>query len=85
METKDEPSFTAATNHHPADLKGTVLNSSEGHVLIVGMALAFLYTVWHPWLKAYSGESRMDTHGSRTWCKYAWLDQDLKEEMTGRR
>lgn len=46
METKDEQSFSAAANERPADLKETVLNSSEGHVLIAGIALAFLYTLW---------------------------------------
>ena len=46
MESKTEQAFAAADNDRPAGLKGTVLNSSEGHVLIVGIALAFLYTLW---------------------------------------
>lgn len=38
------------------------------------------YRVWQPWLKNYYGEL-----ATKFWLQYAWLDLDLKEEMTGRR
>lgn len=37
------------------------------------------YTLWWPWLKNYYGESPI------SFSKYCWIDQDLKEEITGRR
>lgn len=46
MESETEQTFAAATDDHPARLKGEVLKSSEGHVLIAGIALALLYTLW---------------------------------------
>ena len=46
----------------------------------------FGYAFWHPWVKEYNGESFsgfMGAYGHPS--KYLWLDQDLKEEMIGRR
>jgi len=44
------------------------------------------YSFWQPWIKGYSGEVY---HGANlNWWgmyKYLWIDQDLKEAMTGRR
>ena len=42
-------------------------------------------TIWQPWIKGYHGESVAGFHAGRTWLGYIWLDQDLKEKMTGRR
>ncbi len=38
------------------------------------------FRVWQPWLKNYYGEGI-----SKFWIQYAWVDQDLKEKMTGTR
>lgn len=46
MDSENEQSFAASTHERPADFKGTVLASSEGHVLIAGLALASLYALW---------------------------------------
>ena len=43
------------------------------------------YTIWQPWLKAYSGETHVNHANYPTFLQYLWHDQDLKEEMTGRR
>ena len=52
----------------------------------LGLPAPASYTFWWPWVKNYHGE-----YAVGTWCNrlsfptWAWLDQDLKEEMTGRR
>jgi len=45
---------------------------------------ASTYTGWWPWLKEYSGESCIDDYRGGIF-SHIWLDQDLREEMTGRR
>ncbi|MBI2848008.1 MAG: hypothetical protein HYX83_02430, partial [Chloroflexi bacterium] len=44
------------------------------------------YTIWQPWIKKYNGESQIGgyIHGT-DFQPYIWLDQDLKEKMTGKR
>jgi ABC-type transport system substrate-binding protein len=47
---------------------------------------AYSYTFWQPWVKSYQGEYKIGhTSGLLGYIKYLWIDQDLKEEMTGRR
>jgi uncharacterized membrane protein len=46
VQSENEPSFAASNHERPAALKGTVLASPEGHVLIAGLALASLYALW---------------------------------------
>jgi len=43
------------------------------------------YTFWQPWVKGYNGELQVSWMNFWDWPKYLWIDQDLKEEMTGRR
>lgn len=45
----------------------------------VAMPAPWGYRVWQPWLKNYYGESDV-----KYWLKYAWIDQDLKAELTGK-
>ncbi len=45
----------------------------------------YSYRFWQPWVKNYQGETYLQYTASVTWPKYIWIDQDLKEEMTGRR
>ena len=40
----------------------------------------YSYTIWQPWLKNHYGEQSVSF-----WPPYVWIDQDLKEQMTGRR
>jgi len=42
-------------------------------------------TFWQPWVKNYRGEIESNYYNAYGWSKYIWLDQDLKEKMTGRR
>ena len=46
----------------------------------------YVYVVWHPWLKGYDGSVfclQLNTY--KNWTKYAWVDQDIKYEMTGQK
>jgi len=45
----------------------------------------YLYTMWQPWIKGYGGETTIGVSDRYGFPKYIWCDQDLKEEMTGRR
>lgn len=45
VETQAEPVCSAAVNEH-GRLKGQVLTTAEGRVLIAGLAMVFLYTLW---------------------------------------
>jgi len=45
----------------------------------------YWYTVWQPWLKNYHGEYSVGNSSDNNWGKWVWIDQDLKEEMTGNR
>jgi ABC-type transport system substrate-binding protein len=43
----------------------------------------YQYAVWQPWVKDYSGEGRTSYGAAFDFATYLWIDQDLKEEMTG--
>lgn len=43
------------------------------------------YIVWWPWVKGYNGEWTVGRCNSYAFPMYIWYDQDLKEEMVGRR
>ena len=45
----------------------------------------YIYTFWQPWVKSYHGENEVGYANYNDYPIYIWLDQDLKEEMTGRR
>lgn len=47
---------------------------------VVPIAGPYSFTIWQPWIKNHYGETRF-----RWWTAYAWVDQDLKEKLTGRR
>ena len=43
------------------------------------------YTVWQPWLKGYHGEYGTGNSNEPSFMRWIWIDQDLKEKMTGNR
>jgi len=43
----------------------------------------YSYTFWWPWLKDYHGVGLVGFINVNTYLAYIWMDQDLKEEMTG--
>ncbi len=44
-----------------------------------------VYTVWEPWVKSYNGEWSVGYSSRPNWQQYVWVDQDLRQQMTGRR
>ncbi len=45
----------------------------------------YAYICWQPWVKGYHGEQNVGFVQSSGFPIYLWLDQDLKEKMTGKR
>ena len=45
----------------------------------------YLWTTWQPWIKEYHGETTVGICDWFDFPKWIWCDQDLKEEMTGKR
>jgi peptide/nickel transport system substrate-binding protein len=43
------------------------------------------YRLWWPWVKNYHGEAKIGYTGEWDCAAFIWIDQDLREEMTGRR
>jgi len=43
------------------------------------------YTFWQPWVKNYHGEFSIGYQCRLNFPMFTWIDQDVKEEMTGRR
>jgi peptide/nickel transport system substrate-binding protein len=43
------------------------------------------WVLWQPWVKGYAGELSTGCWDLYKWMRFLWIDQDLKEEMTGRR
>ena len=59
-----------------------ILKESYYLSLPVGM----LYQFWQPWIKNYQDEYEVGYMACFfNWSYYIWIDQDLKEEMTGMR
>lgn len=50
----------------------------------VAFPAPYVWTMWWPWVKNYHGE-KMSYGANFTFWAYPWIDQDLKESMTGRR
>ena len=44
---------------------------------LVTMPAPWGYRIWQPWLKNYYGEGDM-----KFWLQWAWIDEDLKAELT---
>jgi len=44
-----------------------------------------VWTMWQPWVKGYYGERGIGHCNAYNTPIYVWIDQDLKEEMTGSR
>jgi len=49
------------------------------------MPLPYSYVLWWPWVKNYHGELAVSWAGGPNAAPFVWIDQDLKEEMTGKR
>ena len=60
------------------DLRPYVLEQAY----VIPRVVPYSYTLWQPWVKNYYGEVQLRP---KWWGRYVWVDQDLKERMTGRR
>jgi hypothetical protein len=49
------------------------------------MPAPYVFRLWWPWIKNYHGEPGVGQFAQLNYTKHIWIDQDLKEEMTGRR
>ncbi len=47
---------------------------------LIPMPAPWGYRIWQPWLRNYYGASDL-----KFWVQWAWIDQDMKFDMTGRR
>jgi peptide/nickel transport system substrate-binding protein len=43
------------------------------------------FVIWQPWLRDYNGEYTVGQWNAFEFPKYIWIDQDMKEDMTGSR
>jgi hypothetical protein len=51
----------------------------------VAMPGYYSYRFWWPWVKDYNGVGGVGYLNGSNYVAYIWVDQDLKEEMTGKR
>ena len=52
---------------------------------LIMLPTPYVYMFWQPWLKLYSGERRVGLWSGAVEYFYGWIDQDLREKMTGLR
>jgi peptide/nickel transport system substrate-binding protein len=50
---------------------------------VIPIPVAYLYTLWWPWVKNYHGEGSIGYYNVG-YAKYFWVDQALKNQMLGR-
>jgi peptide/nickel transport system substrate-binding protein len=56
-----------------------------GQAYVIPMPSAYSFTFWWPWLKNYHGELGPNYLDSLSFVPWVWVDQNLKEDMIGRR
>ncbi|MBI2847953.1 MAG: ABC transporter substrate-binding protein [Chloroflexi bacterium] len=56
-----------------------------GQAYRVMFPMPYSYEFWQPWLKGYGGEQDLGYDHNSLMPMYAWVDQDLKQKLTGRR
>lgn len=54
-------------------------------VPVIPVPNPYLYLFWQPWVKNYHGQGMVDYSMGGVWTSWVWLDQSLKESMTGRK
>ena len=65
-------------------IKG-VLPYAHSQAWWIELASSNSYRMWWPWVKGYSGEVSTGYFNDYDYINYIWIDQDLREQMTGRR
>ncbi len=71
------------------DERARLMKEIAPYMLDLAPALQFpggyAYVFWQPWVKGYHGENSVGYMSHYNYPKYIWIDQDLKEELTGKR
>jgi len=57
----------------------------QSQVWSIPLPVRHEFSIWQPWLKGYHGELAPGPLNTNKWQQFVWIDQDLKEELTGRR
>ena len=80
---------TAANYMKDVELQNSLLQ--QGSALVLWLAPMIhtpgpnSYILWNPWLKNFHGATNIGLKSNMNFAWFAWIDQDLKEEMTGSR
>jgi len=56
-----------------------------GQAYAISPPWPYLYVFWQPWVKNFYGVISVGYLNGQSYVKWIWLDQDLKEKMTGKR
>ena len=80
---------TVYTDWLDFDTIGTAWQKFGPYILdmadVIVPPVSYVRTLWQPWVRDYNGEWTVGHWDYFEFAKYVWLDQDIKEEMTGRR
>ena len=80
---KINENWTTPSDQYPYGKEAAVYILGENKQ--IPMPSPFVYAFWWPWLKSYHGEFSVGFCTRTDTAKYLWIDQDLREEMTGSR
>ncbi len=62
-----------------------LMKYAEAQAWYIPRPLPYSYILWWPWVKNYHGELNVGWAGPGfIWTRYVWVDQSLKNQMTGR-
>jgi len=79
----------AYENVGKSDLQQQLKKELTAYVLplavMVQLPSPYQYRLWWPWVKNFHGEPSVTYFTTNDFVRYIWIDQDLKEQMTGRR
>jgi len=83
-------SFTDITAAWPDfDKQSEIFSELLPHMLYqnyyIQLPASYTYTFWTPWIMNYHGEFAVGYANHNEYPKYIWIDQDLKEKMTGKK
>jgi peptide/nickel transport system substrate-binding protein len=86
IEAMDALGLEFYTNREKYD---AIIKKAALHILEESWSIplpgTYTYKFWPSWVKDYRGEGNVGYLNGYIWLNYIWIDQDLKEEMTGKR
>jgi len=86
----DEAQLACYENYLDDQMKAEIYKPLVPYILrqsyYISIPFGMLYQFWQPWIKNYNGEYEVGYMACFfNWSYFIWIDQDLKEEMTGMR